>query len=374
MENSSTENATRSEDLSDEELEIIAADVEAVSERLKAVLDEVRGVVWGQDDIIELTLTSMIAGGNVLLEGLPGLAKTRFLQNLAPILSMEFKRVQFTPDLMPGDITGSVILDEAENGRKEFRFQKGPIFTQLFMADEINRAGPRTQSALLEAMQEKKVSVDGTSYYLQKPFHVVATQNPLEQDGTYPLPEAQLDRFLMKIDLDYPDRESEKRVMLETTSTPASKYLALKKQSEETDIDLRERTEGSNDVEVNAVLDKFDLIKMQELSKVLPLSESFVDAVLNIVRSARPNDPTAPDFVKEHVEWGPGPRAEQAFAQAARARALLNGRLTPDNDDIRALAQPILGHRMGVKFSARSQDYTEKTVIDELLKQNLDPV
>lgn len=369
MENSSAEGALRSDSLSGKELETIAADVEAASESLKTVLDEVRKVVWGQDDIVELTLTCMIAGGNVLLEGLPGLAKTRFLQNLAPILSMEFKRTQFTPDLMPGDITGSMVQDK--EGKKDFKFVKGPIFTQLFMADEINRAGPRTQSALLEAMQEKKVSVDGTSYYLQKPFHVVATQNPLEQDGTYPLPEAQLDRFLMKIDLDYPDRESEKRVMLETTSTPASKYLALKKLAEETDVDLRERTEGSNDVEVNAVLDKFDLIKMQELSKVLPLSESFVDAVLNIVRAARPDDETAPDFVKDHVEWGPGPRAEQAFAQAARARALLNGRLTPDTEDIRALAQPILGHRMGVKFSARSQNYTEKTVINELLERHL---
>lgn len=222
-------------------------------------------------------------------------------------------------------------------------------------------------------MQEKKVSVDGTSYYLQKPFHVVATQNPLEQEGTYPLPEAQLDRFLMKINLDYPDRESEKRVMLETTSTPASKYLALKKLSENPDIDLRERTEGSNDVDVDEVLGKFDLIKMQELAKVLPLSESFCDAVLDIVRSARPNDKTAPDFVKDNVEWGPGPRAEQAFAQAARARALLNGRMTPDSEDIRALAKPILGHRMGVTFGARSREETEETVIDKLLDMHLGP-
>lgn len=371
MTNSSEKGAMRPDTLSNEELEIISSDVDAASESLNKVLDEVRKVVWGQDDIVELTLTCMIAGGNVLLEGLPGLAKTRFLQNLAPILSMEFKRVQFTPDLMPGDITGSMVQDK--EGKEDFKFVRGPIFTQLFMADEINRAGPRTQSALLEAMQEKKVSVDGETNYLQKPFHVVATQNPLEQEGTYPLPEAQLDRFLMKINLDYPDRDSEKRVMIETTSTSASKYLALKKSAENPEIDLRERTAGSNDVEVNAVLGQFDLIKMQELAKVLPLSESFCDAVLDIVRSARPNDPTAPDFVKDNVEWGPGPRAEQAFAQAARARALLKGRMTPDAEDIRALAKPILGHRMGVTFGARSREETEETIIEKILDLHLGP-
>ncbi len=368
MGESADQDALRSDHISEDELNIIAADVDLASKMLNSVLDEVRTVVWGQDDVIELTLTCTLAGGHTLLEGLPGLAKTRFLQNMAPILSLDFKRVQFTPDLMPGDITGSLIQDKDNDG---FKFVKGPIFTQFFMADEINRAGPRTQSALLEAMAEKKVSVDGKTHYLQNPFHVVATQNPLEQDGTYPLPEAQLDRFLMKINLDYPDRESERDVMLKTTGSSVKKYLALKEKAQNPDEDLRVRTEGGNDVHVEQVLDKFDLIQMQELAKVLPLSESFVSAVLDIVRHARPDDPNASDFVKNNVEWGPGPRAEQAFAQAARARALIHGRLRPDYDDIRALAKPILAHRMGVDYAARSNGNTEEVVIDHLLEQHL---
>jgi MoxR-like ATPase len=336
-------------------------------------MDEVNNVVWGQEDVVQLTLTCSLAGGNVLLEGVPGLAKTLFLQNLAPIMALDFKRVQFTPDLMPADILGSEILQkDPETGKQFFEFQEGPIFTQLFMADEINRAGPRTQAALLQAMQEKEVTVAGSTRMLSNPFMVVATQNPLEQDGTYPLPEAQLDRFLLKVNLDYPNRAAEKRVLVETTSSDVSKYRKLKERRAAGE-DLTIRKQGGNHLDVNRVLESpMDLVEMQELAKTLPLTEEFTEAVLSVVRQTRPTNKNAPDIVKEQVAYGAGPRAEQAFAQAARARALIEGRYAPDLSDVRALAKPILAHRMKVGMAGHSRGITEEKVIDEVLNNVLD--
>lgn len=359
--------------LSPEDQALLKAEVEAASEKLHAALNEVNRVVWGQEDCVELTITCAVAGGNVLLEGVPGLAKTLFLQNLAPILSMDFERVQFTPDLMPADILGSEILQEdPETGKKYFAFEEGPVFTQLLMADEINRAGPRTQAALLQAMQEKEVSIAGETRRLSNPFMVVATQNPLEQDGTYPLPEAQLDRFLMKVNLDYPNRDAERRVLVETTSSPFAKFKALKERRASGE-DITIRKHGANKLDVNKVFDSAaDLVEMQELAKTLPLGKNFVESVLSIVRKTRPDNEKAPQIVKDHVAWGAGPRALQAFAQAARARALINGRFAPDVSDIKALAKPILGHRMAVSYAAKASGISTDDVIDELLRDNLE--
>lgn len=360
-------------ELSPEDEKMLLEDVQAASEKLHKALEEVNRVVWGQEDVVELTLTCAVAGGNVLLEGVPGLAKTLFLQNLAPIISLDFERVQFTPDLMPADILGSEILQEdPETGKKRFEFAEGPVFTQLLMADEINRAGPRTQAALLQAMQEKEVSIAGQTRKLSNPFMVVATQNPLEQDGTYPLPEAQLDRFLLKVNLDYPNRDAERRVLVETTSSAFSKYKALKERRASGE-DITIRKHGANKLDVNPVFESAaDLVEMQELAKTLPLGEGFVESVLSLVRQTRKDNKTAPEMVKDHVAWGAGPRALQAFAQAARARALIDGRLAPDKDDIKALAKPILGHRMAVSYAAKASGITTDKVIDYLIEKEID--
>lgn len=394
-------------ELSPEDEKMLLEDVKAASQKLHRALEEVNRVVWGQEDVVELTLTCAVAGGNVLLEGVPGLAKTLFLQNLAPIMSLDFNRVQFTPDLMPADILGSEILqggndkksyvikhgqawerendgsisfnldgirieETTNNSDKRFEFKEGPVFTQLLMADEINRAGPRTQAALLQAMQEKEVSIAGETRRLSNPFMVVATQNPLEQDGTYPLPEAQLDRFLLKVNLDYPNRDAERRVLVETTSSPFAKYKALKERRASGE-DITVRKHGANKLDVNPVFDSAaDLVEMQELAKTLPLSEGFTESVLSLVRQTRKDNKTAPEMVKDHVAWGAGPRALQAFAQAARARALIDGRLAPDNDDIKALAKPILGHRMAVSYAAKASGITTDKVIDYLIEKEID--
>lgn len=359
--------------LSPEDKALLLEDVEAASQRLQAVMAEVNGVMWGQERVVEETLICAVADGNLLLEGVPGLAKTLLLSNIAPTLSLDFNRVQFTPDLMPADILGSEVLQEdPETGKKYFEFQNGPIDTQLFMADEINRAGPRTQAALLQAMQEKEVSIAGETRMLSKPFMVVATQNPLEQDGTYPLPEAQLDRFLLKSIVDYPDRDSERRVLVETTSSKFSKYRELK-ESRAAGEDLTIRKHGGNKLNVNPVLTSaMDLVEMQELAKTLPLGEDFTEGVLSLVRLTRPTNSKSPQIIKDHVGWGAGPRAQQAFAQAARARALINGRLTPDLSDVKALAKPILAHRMAVNYSAKAQGIDEDKIIDYLIEQKID--
>jgi MoxR-like ATPase len=313
----------------------------AVAENAERALDRIAGaraaigtVIFGQDAVVEQALVTLLAGGHGLLVGVPGLAKTRLVETLGKTLGLAEQRVQFTPDLLPADIIGAEILEEAADRSRHFRFVKGPIFAQLLMADEINRASPRTQSALLQAMQEQHVSVAGKRYDLPHPFHVLATQNPLEQEGTYPLPEAQLDRFLMQIDVDYPDRESERRVLLETT--------------------------GEKIAEPARALDAEELMAMQRLVRRLPVGDRVVDAILDLVRAARPDsgDPA----IVPHISWGPGPRAAQALMLATRARALVSGRLAPSLDDVAALAPPILRHRMALNFAARREMRVEDLI------------
>ena len=319
--------------------EALVAEAEAAGEALAQVRAEIGKAVFGQERVIELTLAAVLAGGHVLLVGAPGLAKTRLVEATARVLGLDWGRVQFTPDLMPADILGSEVLDQDENGRRHFRFVKGPIFTQLLMADEINRASPRTQSALLQAMQEHRVSVAGQYHPLPQPFHVLATQNPLEQEGTYPLPEAQLDRFLMQIDVEYPDREAERRMMIATT--------------------------GSADERAVTVLSAADLLAAQRLVRRVPVGEGVVDGILDLVRRGRPEMSELME-VRQHVAWGPGPRASQSLMLAARARAVLDGRLSPSLDDVVALAKPILKHRMALNFAARADGVTLDDVIDRL--------
>ena len=316
----------------------IVKDADAAVQLLAQVRAEIGKVVFGQERVVELVLATILAGGHALLIGAPGLAKTKLVETTARALGLDWGRVQFTPDLMPSDILGSEILDESASGRS-FRFVKGPIFTSLLMADEINRASPRTQSALLQAMQERHVTVAGASYDLPKPFHVLATQNPIEQEGTYPLPEAQLDRFLLKVDVTYPDSETERRILVETT--------------------------GLGDQTVNPVLNAEKLIALQSLVRRMPVPETVLEAILRLVRSARPEQSDHPQ-VKKRVDWGPSPRAGQALMLAARSRALLRGRLAPSLDDIEALAEPALGHRMALAYDPTGQGGTLSSLIQEL--------
>ncbi len=318
------------------------ADMERIASLVKKAKDAVEQVIYGQGLVVEESLITLLAGGHVLLIGVPGLAKTKLVQTLGKVLGLDDKRVQFTPDLMPADIIGSEVLEEDAEGRRFFRFIQGPVFCQLFMADEINRASPRTQSALLQSMQEGHVSVAGQSHPLPQPFHVLATQNPIEQEGTYPLPEAQLDRFLMQVDIHYPDLEAERQIILRTTSIDAP--------------------------EAKQVLTADELVACQRLVRQVPVGESVVNAILKLVRSGRP-ETTDIQEVKERVAWGPGPRASQALMQAVRARALLQGRLSPSVDDVLALARPVLQHRMALNFGARADGHTLPAVIDLLCKR-----
>jgi MoxR-like ATPase len=317
----------------------------AATEALTAQVVQVRGaigrVIFGQDEVIDQTLITLLSGGHVLLVGVPGLGKSRLVETLGVVLGMATKRIQFTPDLMPADITGSEVLDEAE-GRRAFRFVPGPVFCQLLMADEINRASPRTQSALLQAMQEQRVAVGGHEHALPRPFHVLATQNPIEQEGTYPLPEAQLDRFLLEVTVTYPDLEAERSMLLATTGAPEAKPVQA--------------------------MTADDLAMAQALVRRLPVGEKVVDAILALVRGCRPES-ADDEIVRRHVAWGPGPRAAQALMLASRARALLQGRLAPSVDDVAALARPVLRHRMALSFSARADGIMLPDVIDRLVGQ-----
>ena len=301
-------------------------------------------VIFGQREVIDQTLVTLLAGGHGLLIGVPGLAKTRLVETLGIVLGLDWKRIQFTPDLMPADIVGSEVLEEGDAHRRAFRFITGPVFTQLLMADEINRASPRTQSALLQSMQERHVTVAGQRYDLPTPFHVLATQNPLEQEGTYPLPEAQLDRFLLQIDVGYPDKDAEKKMLISTTF--------------------------GDEAAAERVCDAAALLDAQAIVRHLPVGEKVVDAILRLVRAARPDDGGAADL-RGYISWGPGPRASQAFMLAVRARALIDGRLAPSTDDVAALAHPILRHRMALNFSARAEGTTLAQVIDRLCASNL---
>jgi MoxR-like ATPase len=318
----------------------LVAEIDVLGQRLAQVRERIGRVIFGQKDVIEQSLITLLAGGHGLLIGVPGLAKTRLVETLGTVLGLEDKRIQCTPDLMPADILGSEVLEESETGRRSFRFIPGPVFCQLLMADEINRASPRTQSALLQAMQEGRVSVAGQYHPLPRPFHVLATQNPLEQEGTYPLPEAQLDRFLLQIDVSYPDLAAERQMLLATT--------------------------GAVEEPVTAVLSGNELLAAQRLVRRVPVGESVVEAILRLVRSGRPEESDVPE-TRQHVAWGPGPRASQALMLACRARALLEGRLSPSIDDVLALAAPVLRHRMALNFAARADGFTVAQLIDRLL-------
>jgi MoxR-like ATPase len=319
-----------------------AADMERVASLVQTAKSAVEQVIYGQGLVVEESLITLLAGGHVLLIGVPGLAKTKLVNTLGTVFGLDDKRVQFTPDLMPADILGSEVLEEGADRKRVFRFVKGPIFCQLLMADEINRASPRTQSALLQAMQERKVSIAGQSHDIPKPFHVLATQNPIEQEGTYPLPEAQLDRFLMQVDIHYPDIDAERQIILRTT--------------------------GNDDPEARQVLNSDDLIAAQKLVRQVPVGESVVNAILKLVRAGRPETSDIKE-VKEQVAWGPGPRASQALMQASRARALLQGRLSPSIDDVLALARPVLQHRMALNFGARADGHTLPALIESLCRR-----
>src|SRR5438270_1113644 len=287
----------------------LVAEVEALGRSLSLVRERIGEIIFGQREVVEQALITLLCGGHALLIGVPGLAKTRLVETLGTILGLDDKRIQCTPDLMPADILGSEVLEESETGRRSFRFIPGPVFCQLLMADEINRASPRTQSALLQAMQEGRVSIAGQYHPLPRPFHVLATQNPLEQEGTYPLPEAQLDRFLLQIDVDYPDIDAERQMLIATTGV------------------LEDRPRPAMNVA--------ELMAAQRLVRRIPVGESVVEAILSLVRSGRP-DETAIEGVRRFVSWGPGPRASQALMLACRARALIDGRFSPSIDDVRA--------------------------------------
>jgi MoxR-like ATPase len=320
-----------------------AAHLERAAATLARVREAVGKAIFGQDAVIEQTLVTLLAGGHGLLIGVPGLAKTKLVETLGIVLGLDWKRIQFTPDLMPTDIIGSEVLEET-GGKRAFRFLPGPVFSQLLMADEINRASPRTQSALLQAMQERHVTVAGQRYDLPRPFHVLATQNPLEQEGTYPLPEAQLDRFLLQIDIGYPDKEAERRMLVATTFGEEEKPVA--------------------------VCGAQDLMLAQQIVRHIPVGEKVVESILKLVRAARPGEDGAKD-IRDAVAWGPGPRASQAFMLAVRARALIEGRLAPSTDDVEALAQPVLRHRMALTFPARAEGLTVTSVIERLCRSYL---
>jgi MoxR-like ATPase len=318
--------------------DMIVRQAEATGAQVAAAKTAIGNVIFGQEKVVEQALITVLCGGHALLVGLPGLAKTKLVETMGIVLGLDAKRIQFTPDLMPSDIVGSEVLEENAVGKRTFRFINGPIFCQLLMADEINRASPRTQSALLQAMQELHVTYAGTRHDVPRPFHVLATQNPIEQEGTYPLPEAQLDRFLMQIDVLYPDVAAERRIVFDTTGVEESKP--------------------------KPTMTSDELIAAQRLVRRLPVGESVVEAILKLVRSARPG-PEGGDLGKL-ISWGPSPRASQALMLVARARALIDGRLSPSIDDVMEMAEPILKHRMALTFAARADGDSVEGVVGKL--------
>jgi MoxR-like ATPase len=298
----------------------------------------------GQETVVDLVLASMLCGGHALLVGLPGLGKTRLVDTLSTVMGLKGNRIQFTPDLMPADILGSEVLETAKDGSRAFRFIEGPIFCQLLMADEINRASPRTQSALLQAMQEKEVTIAGQHRALGKPFHVLATQNPIEQEGTYPLPEAQLDRFLVQVDVEYPTRATERDILLATT--------------------------GATDAQSTQVFTAEELLAAQSILRRMPVGDKVVEAILDLVRACRPGEAEGRDL-EGSLSWGPGPRAAQSLMLMVRARALLDGRLAPSVADVGAMARSVLTHRMALSFAARARGETLSGIISRVTTRTL---
>jgi MoxR-like ATPase len=315
--------------------------IDEIGAKIHDVREATATTIFGQERVIDLALITLLSGGHALLIGVPGLAKTSLVETLGAVLGLQNKRIQFTPDLMPSDIVGSEVLEEGTGGRRSFRFVKGPVFTQLLMADEINRASPKTQSALLQAMQEHHVTVAGVRHDVPRPFHVLATQNPLEQEGTYPLPEAQLDRFLLQIDVSYPDEAAERRMLFATT--------------------------GLEDRSLKTILSGDELMMAQRLVRQLPVGDQVVDAILKLVRSARPGTGIDQEF-EDMIAWGPGPRASQALMLAVRAKAMIDGRLAPSIDDVIELAEPVLKHRMALTFAARAEGLQMSDLVAKLVK------
>ncbi|RCK52196.1 ATPase AAA [Thalassospira profundimaris] len=323
-------------------LEQDAARLDACVARLGEARDMIASIILGQDDAVDQTLIGILAGGHVLMVGAPGLGKSLMAHTLGKALGLLDKRVQFTPDLMPADILGSEVLEEGAEGKRSFRFIKGPVFCQLLLADEINRASPRTQSALLQAMQEREVSVAGYSHALPQPFHVLATQNPLEQEGTYPLPEAQLDRFLLEVRLAYPDRNAERQIVAQTT--------------------------GRHVTRPRQILHTDELIEAQDFVRRLPMPERVLDTIIALCRACRPESSSF-DAIKNNVAWGPGTRAAQSLSLACRARAMLQGRFAPSLDDVAALAIPVLRHRFGLTYGARADGHSAASLIRDILSK-----
>jgi MoxR-like ATPase len=317
--------------------------VKRLVEGHRSIIEQLQKVIVGQEQIIDELLIALFARGHCMIVGVPGLAKTLLISTLSQILDLKFKRIQFTPDLMPSDITGTEIIEETPStGKREYRFIKGPVFANIVLADEINRTPPKTQSALLQSMQEYNVTVAGQTYQIPLPFYVLATQNPIEQEGTYPLPEAQLDRFFFQINIGYPSEQEEKKIVLQTT--------------------------GTYQPDLKKVLNSEDIIQLQEIVKKTPVSDSVVDYAVKLARSTRPGDAYAPDYVKKWMNWGAGPRASQTLILGGKARAVLNGRYAVSIEDIKALAHPALRHRIILNFHAEAEGITTNQVISKLLE------
>ncbi len=330
----------------EKEASVSKGDVEAVKklgEAREELVTELRKVIVGMDQVIDETLIAIFSKGHSLLEGVPGLAKTLLISSIAKCLSLSFKRIQFTPDLMPSDITGTDVLqDDPETGHRQFEFSKGPIFANIVLADEINRTPPKTQAALLEAMQEKMVSAGGNDFELELPFFVLATQNPLEQEGTYALPEAQLDRFMFKVFVDYPSKAEEIEIMRNVT--------------------------GAGEPNITAVLSREEILQLQDLVRRVPVADHVFNYVAQLVRSTRPGEEEATEFVNNWVSWGAGPRASLNLIIASKARAILRGRFNAAIEDVQALALPVLRHRMGLNFAAHSEGVTTDKVVKQLIE------
>jgi MoxR-like ATPase len=318
--------------------------VEKLREAQQRIVQEIAKVIVGQQEIVEQLLIALLSGGHCLLIGVPGLAKTLLISTLARVLDLKFSRIQFTPDLMPSDITGTEVIEEdVSTGRKVFKFVKGPVFANIVLADEINRTPPKTQAALLQAMQEHEVTVSGQTFKLDEPFFVLATQNPIEQEGTYPLPEAQLDRFMFNLWIDYPSAEEEKKIVDCTTSAYSQ--------------------------EVHEVLDAKEIVQLQRLVRKIPVSDYVIASAVDLVRKTRPNENGVPPYIREWVDWGAGPRASQYLILGAKTRAVLDGRPTPAVEDVRTVAMPVLRHRIVTNFNAEAEGVDTAQIIQRLLKE-----